>query len=118
MSRRSAAKRFEIAASTAIKWVAQWRWSSHVRPRPHGGDQRSQRIEAYRDEILAFVDERPDTPLAELVAHLDETHGVQVVQSTGLAAARLARYGLQKKPRTPPNCASCRPTAPTSTPSR
>lgn len=95
MSRRSAAKRFGIAASTAIKWVAQWRRSRHVRPRPQGGDRRSQRIEAYREEILALVDERPDMTLAELVAYLDETHGVQVAQST--VWRLLDRHGMTVK---------------------
>ena len=41
MSRRSAAKRFGVAASTAIKWVAQWHRTGDVRPRPMGGDKRS-----------------------------------------------------------------------------
>ena len=36
MSRRSAAKRFGIAASTAIKWVDQRRRTGHVRPRRQG----------------------------------------------------------------------------------
>ena len=54
MSRRSAARRFGVAASTAIKWVDQWRRTGHVRPRPQGGDKRSYRIEVHGEEIRKY----------------------------------------------------------------
>ena len=82
MTRRSAAKRFGVAPSTAIKWVDRWRRTGDIGPRPRGGDHRSHRIEAHAEEILALIVGTPDTTLAELVAHLDETHGVVVAQST------------------------------------
>ena len=47
MTRRSAAKRFGVAASTAIKWMDQWRRTGNVAPRPRGGDRRSERIESF-----------------------------------------------------------------------
>ena len=40
MTRRSAAERFGVAASTAIKWVDRWRRTGDIRPRPQGGDYR------------------------------------------------------------------------------
>lgn len=95
MSRRSAARRFGIAASTAIKWVDQWRRTGHVRPRPQGGDRRSHRIEAYSQEILALVEEVPDITLAEIAAHLDQAHGLQVAQST--VWRLLDRHGMTFK---------------------
>ena len=82
MTRRSAAKRFGVAPSTAIKWVDRWRRTGDIGPRPRGGDHRSHRIEAHAEEILALIEERPDITLAELAAHLDESHGVVVAQST------------------------------------
>ena len=82
MSRGSAAERFGIAASTAIKWVDQWRRTGHVRPRSQGGDNRSHRIEAHAEEILALVEEAPDMTLAEIAAHLKNEHGLRVSQST------------------------------------
>ena len=82
MTRRSAAKRFGVAASTAIKWVDQWERTGGVEPRRQGGDQRSQRIEAYAEEILTLIEERRDITLAEIVERLDQEHGLKVAQST------------------------------------
>ena len=72
MSRRGAAERFGIAVSTAIKLVDQWRRTGDVRPRPQGGDNRSQRIEAHAEEILALIEQAPDITLGEIAVHLDE----------------------------------------------
>ncbi len=82
MSRRAAAARFGVAVSTAIKWVQQWRKTGSFRPRPQGGDNRSQRIEAHGEEILALVEETPDTTLAEIAARLERAHGLRVAPST------------------------------------
>jgi len=82
MSRRAAAERFGVAPSTAIRWVQQWRRTGSVQPRPQGGDNRSHRIEAHGDEILALVEKTPDMTLAEIAAHLERAHGLRVAQST------------------------------------
>ena len=82
MSRRAAAERFGVAASTAINWVARWRQTGSVRPRPQGGDFRSHRIEVHADEILALIGETPDITLAEIAFHLDQSYGLKVAQST------------------------------------
>ena len=82
MSRRSAAERFGVAVSTAIKWVDRWRQSGDVRPRPLGGDKRSHRIEAHAGEILALIEATPDITLGEIAAHLEQTHGLKVAPST------------------------------------
>ena len=81
MSRRSAAKRFGIAPSTAIKWVSVWHRTGSWRPRAQGGDRRSQRIEARAEVVLALLDEIPDMTLAEIAAHLEDEHGLRVSQS-------------------------------------
>jgi transposase len=81
MSRRCAAQRFGIAASTAIKWVDQWRRTGDVGPRRQGGDHRSQRIEAHAGEILALVAETPDMTLCEIAEHLERTHGLTMSPS-------------------------------------
>jgi transposase len=95
MTRRAAAERFGVAASTAIKWMAQWRLTGDVRPRPQGGDYRSHRIEAHAGEILGLIEETPDITLAEIAAHLHETHGLRVAQST--VWRLLDRHGMTVK---------------------
>ena len=95
MSRRSAAARFGVGVSTAIKWVAQWRRTGAVGPRPRGGDQRSHRIEVHGDEILALVGETPDITLAEIAAHLEQAHGLKVAPST--VWRLLDRHGMTFK---------------------
>ena len=82
MTRRMAGERFGVAASTAVRWVEQWRRTGSVQPRPQGGDKRSRRIEAHADEILALIDETPDMTLAEIAAHLEGSHGLRVALST------------------------------------
>jgi transposase len=95
LSRRSAARRFGVAASTAIKWVDQWRRTGDVGARPQGGDYRSHRIEAHAEEILALVDVAPDITLGEIAARLDEGHGLTVAQST--VWRLLDRHGMTFK---------------------
>jgi transposase len=95
LSRRAAAERFGVAVSSAIKWVDQWRRTGDVRPRRQGGDYRSHRIEAHAAEILALVEETPDMTLAEIAAHLDETHGLKVADST--VWRMLDRHGMTLK---------------------
>jgi len=95
LSRRAAAGRFGVAVSTAIKWVDQWRRTGDIRPRPQGGDKRSQPIEAHAREVLALVEETPDITLAELARHLDEAHGLKVAPST--VWRLLDRHGMTFK---------------------
>ena len=82
MSRRTAAERFGVAVSTAIKWVRHWRETGSRCPRPQGGDKRSHRIEAHREAILALVEESLDITLADIAGHLERCHGLRVAQST------------------------------------
>lgn len=80
-TRRSAAKRFGVAASTAVNWVALWRKEGHVKPRPMGGDRRSHQTEAYAPIILALIEEQPGITVAEIVAHLRDSHRISVSDS-------------------------------------
>lgn len=95
MTRRSAAKRFGVAASTAIKWVEQWRRTGAVGPRPQGGDHRSHRLEAYAKEILDLIEAQPDITLGEIAEHLDEVHGVKAAPSS--VWRLLDRHGMTFK---------------------
>ncbi len=95
LSRRAAARRFGVAASTAIKWVDRWRRTGDVGPSRQGGDQRSHRIEAHAGEILALIDKAPDITLGEIAARLEAEHGLVVAQST--VWRLLDRHGMTFK---------------------
>jgi len=100
LSRRQAAARFGVAASTAVKWAQRWRASGTCRSRPQGGDRRSGRIEAHAKEILALVARKVDITLVEIGAHLAARHGERFVPHD-LALPRPSRSDPQKKQRTP-----------------
>ena len=95
LSRRLAAKRYGVAASTAIEWVDQWHRTGDVGPRRQGGDHRSHRIEAHAGEILAWIEEMPDITLGELAGRLDAVYGLTVAQST--VWRLLDRHGMRFK---------------------
>ena len=82
LSRRAAADRFGVAAASAIRWVREWRESGATRAKPQGGDKRSQRIEAYRNAILAAVEGQDDITLVELAEFLRVEHGAVFAPST------------------------------------
>jgi transposase len=82
MSRRAAAARFGVAASTAVRWLEEWCATGATRAKPQGGDKRSHRIEAYGDSILAAVATQVDVTLVELADMLLRQHGARFAPST------------------------------------
>ncbi|WP_408836222.1 helix-turn-helix domain-containing protein, partial [Acidisphaera sp. L21] len=82
MSRNSAAARFGVAVSTAVRWLRTWR--EHDRPTalPVGGDKRSHRIEAFGAVILAAIEAQKDITLAELAELLHGDYGASFAIST------------------------------------
>lgn len=95
MTRRSAARRFGVAASTAIKWIEQWHRTGTVAPRPRGGDHRSHRLEAHAEEILGLIEQTPDITFGEIAAHLAEVHGLKAAPSS--VWRLLDRHGMTFK---------------------
>jgi len=81
MSCRSAAARFSVAASTAIKLVQNWRKMGTSAPHPQGGDRRSGPIEAHAEEILGLVAAQVDITLVEIAAHLEQAYGKRFAPS-------------------------------------
>ena len=63
-SRREAADRFAISASSAVRWVQRWSCAA----KPHGGSISP--LERHAKLVLALVAERPDRTLNETVAEL------------------------------------------------
>ena len=96
MSCRSAAARFGVAPSTAIRWHGQRRDTGSFAPKPQGGDMRSRRVEERRDDILAMWEARKDITLGELRDALADI---------GLAVSRVGlhrffvRHGITREKR-------------------
>lgn len=66
MSRNQAADRFGVSVASAVRWCGLQKQQGDVRPKPQGGDRRSQRIEGQAGFILAMVQDQPDVTLEEL----------------------------------------------------
>jgi transposase len=81
MSRRAAATRFDVAPSTVVELVRQWKATGSCKALPQGGDRRSARIEAHAAELLALVEVATDITLGEIASHLLEAHGERFVPS-------------------------------------
>jgi transposase len=65
-SRREAAERFAISASSAVKWLQRWNATGSVAAKPTGGS--TSPLEEYADFLLALIAERSDLTLDEVVA--------------------------------------------------
>ena len=98
MSCRSAAARFGVAPSTAIRWQAQWRETGHCSPKPQGGDMRSRTIEERGQDILALWEGRKDITLEELRAGLAE---IGLTVSVAGLHRFFVRRGMTRKKRLP-----------------
>jgi transposase len=81
LSRRAAAERFGVSASSVIRWDQARRERGDPGPKPQGGDRTSHRIETHADFILSLLDARGDITLEEIRAALSK-RGVHVAVST------------------------------------
>jgi transposase-like protein len=67
-SRREVAELFEVAVSTAVKWLQRVRDTGSSAAKPRGGS--TSRLEKHTGLILGLVDQRPDATLIEIRAAL------------------------------------------------
>ena len=56
-SRREAAERFDVSASSAVKWLQRWRDSRSAAAKPRGGGVSP--LEEFAAQILALIAEQP-----------------------------------------------------------
>lgn len=96
MSCRSAAIRFGVAPSTAIRWFGQRRKTGSFAPRPQGGDMRSRRVEERRADIFAVWEARKDISLEELRLALIE---IDLHVSVAGLHRFFVRHGMTRKKR-------------------
>ena len=94
-SRREAAERFEISASSAGTWLQSWRDDGVCAPKPRGGSRSV--LEDYAERILALVAEQPDRTLDEIVAAMRKR---RIPGSRSALWRFLDRHGItfKKKP--------------------
>jgi len=67
-TRREAAERFEISASSAVRWMQCWDETGRCVPKPRGGS--TSPLEEHAAQILALVAEQPDLTLEETLLAL------------------------------------------------
>ena len=94
---RSAASRFGVSVSSAIRWVARDRERGDLEPDKRGGNQRSHRIDAHRDLILSWIETSPDLTLAEVAGRLEAATDYRPLPS--IVCRFFQRHGVTLKKR-------------------
>lgn len=94
LSCHTAAIRFGVAPSTAIRRHAQRRETGDFAPRPQGGDLRFRRVEELAADILALWDARKDISLEELRTDLA---GIGLLVSVAGLHRFFVRRGMTRK---------------------
>jgi transposase len=96
MSCRAAARRFEVSASVAIKWLQRYRRTGSRAPIGTGG-HRPSKLKPHRDFIERARCEQPDITLAALCRRLSEERGVKA--DTSMMSRFFRREGITLKKR-------------------
>lgn len=104
---RSAALRFGVAPSSAIKWVARWRERGNVSPGSSRGRIRSP-LHVHRQWLLDQVAATPGLTLAEVRERLTVEHGLAVAVAAIWSFFKREGISFKKK-----RC--CRPSRPDAT---
>jgi transposase len=96
VSRRSAAARFGVSVSSAIRWHQLAREQGRAVAKKPGGDQRSSKTDAHAEQIMAMLEEQGDITLAEIQFGLAE-RGISV--GIGTLWRFFDRRGITRKKR-------------------
>ena len=96
VSATSAAKVFSVSASSAIKWVRQWRIDGRMAPNPVRGHRRAV-LEPHAALLLELIGAQPDITLEEVRAALRER---DIMVSVATVWSFYDRHGIsfKKKP--------------------
>ena len=96
MSRRAAARRYEISESVAIKWLERVEREGSREPARHGG-HRASKLMAHRDFLEAARAEKSDVTLQALCDRLSAERGVKA--DTSMMSRFFRRIGVTLKKR-------------------
>ena len=80
-SRRGAANRFAVSASSSIRWVDLHQQTGSVSARPRPRKSRSP-LESHASWLLDLIDQEADLTLAEIVLRLLQDRGVRTTDSS------------------------------------
>jgi transposase len=96
MSRRAAARRYEISESVAIKWLERVERDGSREPVGHGG-HRASKLMPHRDFLEVARIEKPDVTLQALCDRLSAERGVKA--DTSMMSRFFRRIGVTVKKR-------------------
>ena len=96
MSRRAAARRYEVSESTAVKWLDRYRRDGARAPTGRRGHRRSA-LMPHRDFLEAARAEKPDITLEALGRRLLAERGVKA--DTSMLSRFFRRIGVTLKKR-------------------
>ena len=96
MSRRAAARRYEISESAAVKWLGRFEQDGSRAPVGHGG-HRPSKLMPHRGFIEAARREKPDATLQALCDRLLAERGVKA--DTSMMSRFFRRIGVTFKKR-------------------
>lgn len=97
-SARSAAARFGVGISSAIRWIARAK-IGELSPRPQGRKGGS-RLDAHADFIVGMIEVCPDITLNEMVARLGAERSMRIGRSALSDWLRGHGWTFKKSPRT------------------
>jgi transposase len=113
LSRRAAARRFEVSISFVIKLVQRWRREGTVAPERYGGWKRPT-LAAHAERVHELLRVEPDLTIAELRSRL----AAEAIHTSPAAISRfLAAEGLTRKKRPSTRPSRSGPTSPPRGPS-
>ncbi|MDH7975951.1 IS630 family transposase [Sphingomonas sp. AR_OL41] len=95
-SRRAAARRFGVSASTGVRLAQRMAATGSLAPARQGRPRGSGKLAAYRERLIGWVEAEPDMSMSELAALLEADCGV-VAHTTSLSRLLLWRRVIPSK---------------------
>ena len=95
-SRRAAAQRFGVSASTGVRLAQRMAKTGSLEPAPQGRPRGTGKLAGYQDQLIAWVEAEPDMSMPELAALLEAACGV-IAHPASLSRLLLASGYTVKK---------------------
>ena len=97
LSRRAAARRFRVSASSAIRWAERQRETGSVSAKPRGGNRPSP-LEAHTAWLLELVTREPGLTLEETTQRIKAELGVETSKCSVDRFYRRHQISFKKNP--------------------